>query len=246
MGKPIPHQTIFQMKYKPKLEFYELLMSAAQKLNEYPHWETNGLRVVLKDYEKHCSLVIGHNAFTYQQDSNDNEMEKKYIQQILENLPTALKIQSFNRLGYRKKYLTSIKMSFESLVEVLYVKLFSQEDKLRSVMPSQIEDLMYRMDFKEDLHLYHVTVGPVRKFEIPQYIAYNIDNHLSRETREKEYQEIIAKYPDVAVFADIDFYQAADKLTLKDAEHFVDKAHQKVYDIINGLDNYLFETKLEA
>jgi len=207
LEKTISYKTIFQIRYKPKLEFYDLLMSAAQKLNEYPHWETNRLRVVLKDYEKHCSLSIGHNAFTYQQDSNDRKMEEKYIQQTLEYLPTALKIQFFNRLGYRKKYLISIKMSFESLVEVLYVKLFSQEDKLRRIMPSQVEDLMYRIDFKEDLYRYHVTVGPVKKFEIPKHIAYNIEHHLSPETREKEYQEIIAKYPDVAVFADIDFYQ---------------------------------------
>jgi len=246
LEKTVPHQITFQIRYKPKLEFYDLLMTAAQKINGYPHWETNRMRVVLKNFEKHRSLAIGHNAFTYQQDSNDEEMEGKHIQQTLEKLPGELKVKSFNRIGYRKKYLTPAKMSFESLVNVLYIKLFSQEDKLRRALPSEIEDLMYRLDFRDDNYRYHVTVGPVRKFEIPKHIAYNIENHLSPETRDKEYQEIIKKYPDVAIFSDVDFYQESEELRLKDVEHFVSLAKRKVYDIINDMNNYLFNTKMEA
>jgi len=246
LEKAIPHQTIFQIRYKAKLEFYNLLISTAQKMSGYPHWETNRMRVILKNFEEHRSLAISHNTFTYQQDSNDEKMEAKHIQQTLENLPGELKIQSFNRLGYRKKYLTPTKMSFDSLVNILYIKLFSQDDTLRRALPSKIVDLMYRMDFRDDIYRYHITVGPVRKDEISKHIAYNVENHLNPKTRNKEYQEIIKKYPDVAIFSDIDFYQESEKLSLKDTESFVSLANRKVYDIINDMNNYLFEIKTEA
>jgi len=113
-------------------------------------------------------------------------------------------------------------------------------------MPSQVEDLMYRIDFTEKPYGYHVTVGPVRKWEIPRYIGYDLENHLNPETREGEHQEIKEKYPDVAVFADIDFYQTAEKLSLKDTAPFIDTARQKVQEIINNLNSYLFKAKVEA
>ena len=70
------YKTIFQARYKPTLRFYDLLNSAAQQLeNEYPYWLTTRLKVVFKDYEKHCSLNIGHNALAYEQDSADVKME---------------------------------------------------------------------------------------------------------------------------------------------------------------------------
>jgi len=161
MQKPNLHKTIFQITYKPELKFYGLLMEAAQKMNEYPHWSTDKLSIILRNYEKHCSLSIRHNTFTYEQDSSDEDMEAKFIQNALENLPSALQIKIFNRFGYRRKYIIAVNMPFESLVSVLHIKLFSQDDKLRSIMPSKIEDLMYRIDFMEDPYKYHITAGPV-------------------------------------------------------------------------------------
>lgn len=246
MEKSVLHKTIFQVRYNPKLKFYDLLTTAAQQLSEYPHWRTNNLNVILRDYDKHCSLTISHNAFSYEQDSNDMDMEVKYIKQALEKLPSALQIKSFNRFGFRRRYLIVVNMSFESLVSILHVKLFSQDDKLRTIMPSQVEDLMYRIDFKEKPYGYHVTVGPVRKGEIPRYIGYDLENHLNPETIEREHQEIKEKYPDVAVFADIDFYQTAEKLSLKETATFTETARQKIQEIINNLNSYLFKTKVGA
>jgi len=246
MEKPTLHKTIFQIRYNPELKFYGLLMTAAQQLSKYPHWRTNRLSVILRDYDKHCSLAIRHDNVTYEQDSSDIEMEMKYIQQALEKLPSALQVKFLNRVGYRRKYLITVKSPFESLVSILYVKLFSQDEKIRSIMPSKVEDIMYRIDFKEEPYQYRVTVGPVRKREVPRYIEYNLENHLDPMTREKEYQEIKEKYPDVAIFIDIDLYQMAEKIELKDAISFPKKACDKIHKMVNELNNYLFKSKVEV
>ena len=239
--KPVLHKTIFQARYKPSLNFYELLMPAAQRMTEYPHWQTNRLSVVLRDNDLHCSLVIGHNAFGYEQDSNDEAIEEQYIQRALDELPKVLEIENFIRLGFRRNYLVRVDMPFESLVTILSVKLLSQEEQLRRIMPQKVEDMMYRVDSAEEPYQFHFTIGPVRKQEIPRYLVYNQTHHLPPETASEDYQAIVAKYPEVAVFMDIDMYWLGEQLQLKDATPFVADARQKVHQIATELTTYLFE-----
>ena len=238
-------KTILQVRYPAKLGFYDLLIPAAQRMSEYPHWGTNTLRVVLRDFDTHCSLAIEHNAFGYEQDSADTEIEKTNIGRALTELPGALDIESFIRLGYRRQYLIPVEMPVESLVSVLNVKLFSQDDRLRRIMPAQVSDLMYRIDSAEHAYKYHFTVGPVQKQEIPRYVTFNRENHLDPEKGEEVYQAIVAEYPDVAVFADIDLYQVAELIPVQDAQAFVDTARERIHDILSGLSEYLFSGKLE-
>jgi hypothetical protein len=170
------------------------LIPAAQRLEEYPHWETNKLHVVLKDFDKRCSLIIRHESFAYEQDSGDAEMEKAHIQRSLSELIPALQLECFIRLGYRRQYLIPVDMSFESLVAVLNLKLFSQDDRLRSIMPELAEDLMYSMDSAETPYKYHFTIGPVRKDEMPQYVAFNQKHHLHPEKRGTVYGRASENY----------------------------------------------------
>jgi len=246
MEKPVPYKTIFQINYKPELKFYDLLIPSAQRLDEYPHWRTDVRTVILRDYDKHCSIIIGHKSFAYEQDSEDTDMEIKYIQRALEELPSSLQIEIFNRFGYRRKYLINVKMSFESLVSILHVKLFSQDAKLRNILPPHVEDLMYRLDFSDKPYRYHVTVGPVHKAEMPRYINYNLENHLDPQVREEEYKKIIENYPKVAVFIDIDFYQEGDKLKKDESTSFLKTARAKINEFANDLTEYLFNIELEA
>lgn len=113
--KPALYKTIFQARYKAELKFYELLMPAAQRLRDYPHWETDRLRVTLQDFDKHCSVAIAHDSFSYEQDSQDNVMEEKYVQQVLDELPAALQVDFFMRLGYRRQYLIAVDMGADPL-----------------------------------------------------------------------------------------------------------------------------------
>jgi hypothetical protein len=242
--KPVLYKTIFQARYKPSLNFYELLMPAAKLLTEYPHWQTNRLSVVLRDFDKHCSLVIGHNAFGYEQDSTDEAMEEQYIQHALDELPKVLEIENFIRLGFRRNYLVRVDMPFESLVTILSVKLLSQEEQLRRIMPQKVEDMMYRVDSAEEPYRFHFTIGPVRKQEIPRYLVYSQAHHLAPETAPEEYQDIVGQYPEVAVFMDIDIYWLEEQLKLTLATQFVSDTRSKVHQIATELTNYLFEVEV--
>jgi hypothetical protein len=244
--KPELYKTIFQARYKAELKFYELLMPAAQRLHEYPHWETDRLRVTLRDFDKHCSVAIAHDSFSYEQDSKDTAMEEKYIQRVLDELPAALQVGFFTRLGYRRQYLIAVEMPFNGLVRVMNLKLFSQDERLRQIMPVQVEDLLYRIDSRDEPYRYHLTIGPVRKPEIPRYVTYNRQHHLNPLASEKEYLAIIEKYPDVAVFLDLDLYQEGERLQGGEAAPFVVAARQKLQGLAEDVSEYLFLREVEA
>lgn len=243
--KPILCKTIFQLSYKPHLRFYNVLMSAAEKLNVFEDWETNRLFVLLRDFDNHCSVAIRHDSIAYEQDSDKLNMEEDRIQLILRELPNALEIQSFIRLGYRRKYLIPLTMSFESLVNIFNVKLFSQSEKLRDILPSKISDLIYRADYIEEPYQFHLTLGPVRKREIPQYIQYNLENHLRPQELQEKYQDIIKNYPEIALFIDIDFYRTEKNFNVEYASEFVSIARQKIFEMIDKLNEYLFSQRID-
>src|ERR1700694_5777494 len=121
--KAVLQKSAFQARYKPELEFYRLLYLAAQKIEGFPQWQTDRLTVTLFNPQKHCSVGIAFDSFSYTQDSSDLEQEDKQVSQALQVLPSELHLKSFTRFGLRRWYLVPFEDSFEALVAVLELKL---------------------------------------------------------------------------------------------------------------------------
>lgn len=246
---PIPrlYKSIFQVRYKPELRFYEHMYEAAQKVNWMPDWETDRLKVTVSDSESHCSITIAHDSFTYAQDSSDIQLEGKNINSILNILPEALQLKSFGRFGFRQWYLIPVTYSFEELASILEVKLFSQDEKLRAILPKDFQDLMYVVIRDEGKFRAKITIGPVKKSEAAPLIPYDKQYHLGAENREERYRSIVAEYPEVAVFLDIDYFQldTANKLQVQEAAVFYSTAARRIAQMAKDLCEYFFSTKLK-
>lgn len=242
---PTIYKTIFQAKYKPHLDFFRLSIPAAQSFPDYADWETTGLEVHLMNFEKRCSLSITHNAMGYEQDSKDTSLESSNVTELLNLLPTALDILSFTRLGYRRLYLVdvaSIGMNFESLVTVMDLKLLNQGVKQLEIMPVQTKDLMYRVDATEEDLEFHITLGPVRKDEIPRHVVFNQNRHLPALGRNDKMKEIQEHYPETAIFMDFDCYKV-DDMECEEGKPFFDKAKLRVHKFAEEFCDYLINTK---
>lgn len=239
------YKTIFQARYKPHLRFYTLLFPATEKFSEYPHWETDRLSVTLRDPGKRYSLTILHNSFAYDQDSDKISDEERNIKKVLADLPEALEIATYTRLGFRRKYLIPVSMSFDQLVSILNVKLLSQDERLTRIMPKKTEDMIYRVISSEGLLGFTITIGPMTKYEISGHVAFNKKDHLDPETADVEYQEIVQAYPEVAVFLDIDIYRIEEGIPKTDAMPFVQEARERVTNIATNLRDYLFSVDVE-
>lgn len=81
-------KTIFRVDYKPTLDFYDRLNSSSQQFTAtYKNWQTDRLKVVLKDFSARCSLTIAHANFSFTQDvPNSSERERSRIEEAIKNL----------------------------------------------------------------------------------------------------------------------------------------------------------------
>lgn len=238
----ILEKSIFQARYKPKVDFYDTLVTAAKLFEgKYKQWRTDRLLFQFYDYVEHCNVIIAYDSFSYEQDSSNSTLEQDNIEYMLKDLPGTLGITSYLRLGLRRYYLIPVHMPFDKLVTVLNSKLFSQDKGLLEFMPHSTDDLKYVINASDGDDKLNVTIGPVCKSEIPQYIRYNKDNHLKPETRESDYLSIIEKYPDVGVFVDVDFHNDKGEYPKDKVKTFVQTASKKINMFIENLRNYLFE-----
>ena len=242
VGKKRPvlklQKVIFQARYKPDLGTYSRLAPAAKKL-EYPHWETDRLTITVRDFEKRCSVVLRSNQFAYDQDSSDTDMEKGQISAAVNLLPDELGIGPCSRLGYRRIYLLPVTMSFTRLVQILELRLLSQDDKLRRTMPDAVSDMQYVVDAAEGDYYYHIRIGPLREEEIPSHVSFTKRHHLDPANKNADYAKVLKGYPKVAILFDIDIYREGGDLPVSSADDFVSYAREDVEQRVQELAAYL-------
>lgn len=234
------YKVIMQVRYKPELIFYNLLYGAATKIENFPHWTTDRFHVTLKDYDKYCSVTISHNNFAYEQDSGDENLEVRNINHIVSILPSELDLVEFTRIGYRRRYLIPVNMSFAELNSLMNLKVYS--DPLRNLAGfPEVKDMMYRVDLIDGEFDARLTVGPVDQTEIPQRIEFNEGQHID-PNRESPLPKIYSDYPKVAIFVDIDVYQEGE-IPISNCEDTILKLNHRAKSWIDLLADYLLKRR---
>jgi hypothetical protein len=241
---PTVQKAIFQLRFKPELDFCERMVTAAKRLPAYVNWKRSANNVKLLDFRNHCSLNIESSSFAYTQDSGDVELEKSRIAQAVQELPEALAVKRFDRLGYRRFYLMPIQMPFEALVLVLKGKLFSQDEKLSQILPSKLVDFGFTQILEDAAFKYNLQVSAARKVEIPALLQPNVDDHFQPgEGLDKRIREVFDGYPDVAVFIDIDAWKQPGDLTPSEIDALATEARKKNQELAERLGQYMVETE---
>jgi hypothetical protein len=241
---PQLRKSIFQLRFKPLLSRYGRMFSAAEKLTDYPDWSTTGLHVVLRDFEHRCSVSITHKTITYEQDSDDLKLESARIQQVLEVLAPALKIDTLLRVGFRRQFIVPLEMKFETLVAVVFGRLYSQESGLRKLLPPQVDDTFFRVHANSGDDKYHISVGPAKKEEVRQMIPFNKEHHVDRSKPDEDVLAVIGVPPPVSLYVDIDFFREADSMPVKAASEFFTVASEKVRGLASQLASYVLSTEV--
>ena len=90
-----------------------------------------------------------------------------------------------------------------------------------------------------NLHI-HVTVGPMMKEEIPRWIRLNKEVHFDPGKAGRDYLQVIAQYPDVAVFYDIDVWCQEESIPTSDALVFAKDAPVRIEKMIENFQDYCF------
>ena len=244
MPQPVLRKILFQARYKPELNFYNLLYPAAMQFSNYKHWETNNLSVSLFDHERRCTLGIHHNNFYYDWDYGGTSLYLDNIREAIEQLSTSLQLKGFIRIGLRQQLLISVNMDFTEINSILNVKFLSQSESLLKLFPDGIDDMSYITVGTDDTMGIRLLLGPMRKAEIPNHIQVNEKHHFSPD-RPDDYVALLNSYPEVAVFIDMDVSKSEQLIELTDAISFVDKAKEKLDNKITTLRDYIFTRQVE-
>lgn len=236
---PKLHKFIFQIRYKPLLEFYTLLFPLATKISGYPNWTTDRLSVVLKNFDNRTSIGLRHDNLAYERDNDISAEEEKSVLQLFKHLTKEIGISKFTRVGYRKMYLNPVDMGFQELVDILHLKLFSQDKTLLDILSAKASDLQYVVDAVDKDIKYHFRFGPVVKGEISRFLQFNEENHLDPLTRAETYRKIVEAYPNVALYSDIDMYIEKPDINPDEGLSFYEIAGTKLDVLIKATSNYL-------
>lgn len=241
LPQPELHKFYFQATYKPNLKFYDLLYPATQKLNGYKHWETNRLFVSMYDYEKHCTLSVQHNSFSYEWDYSGTTHYLDDVRYALETLLPSLEIEAFNRLGFRQQFLIPTAMRFDEISNILNLKFLSQEERLLNLFPSGVNDMTYVAVGSDDEFKLRITIGPMKRKEIRNHIRINKKYNFSPDDPQ-DYASVLSNYPEVSVFLDIDIFRQDEEfeIPVDYAVNFLEKASPMVQDKLIALKEYIF------
>ena len=239
--QPVLHKFTFQATYKPNLKFYDLLYSATQKLSGYEHWETNRLYVFLHDYEKHCTLAVRHNVFSYEWDYSGASNYINDVKDTLEILPTSLEIKTFRRLGFRKHFLIPTHMRFEEVNNILNLKFLAQDEQLTNLFPSGVTDMSYVAVGTDDELEFRIVVGPMKRKEISSYIQVNQKYNFAPD-KPSDYASVLSSYPEISVYLDIDVFRRDEEtgIPIDYGLNFLEKANSMVQENLSTLNEYIF------
>lgn len=245
VSPPKLFKTIFAVQFKPYLNFFSLFREAAAKLTHYPHWATNFGNITIRNFDTRCSVNIQNRTIGFTQDSGDINNEQTRLTEIVDVLIPELQLTTFLRLGYRRQYLVPLDTTFESLVSILRLKLLSAADQLQQILPGEVHDLLYRIDYSQDDDLFHIHIGPLKRKEIPKYIIFEAENHLEPETREDQLRQIVAGYPEVSMLLDFDFYHKGPQISGNALRDFIPQARRRVDELTRQFHKYLFSQEVK-
>lgn len=257
--RPILYKSTFAINYKPELRFYDLMNSAAQKLTDFPHWETDRLSVTLRDPARRCSIRIGHNLLAYAQDSSDTLLEEQQANVNIPLLLDSIEVQIITKLNCVRQFLVPVKFSFAELAQLARLKLFSLNQGLLDCLPSQFNDLLYRIDTEEDRIRYTITIAPIWKEQAIEILRFDKAFHLDPFQPEQDYVSVRERYPETALYIGVEAtlngtdpfsqnhmpYATLTDLDKNDYFDFIPLMRKKSTDIVERLFHYFFSTSLE-
>lgn len=238
-----PTKTVMQITYKPKLDYFDKIYN--KPISEYfPDWITDRLKITFRDFNKHHSLTISHNNILFESDKYDKKSEEDVFKLIVDNLVDISEEENFTRFGLRRFFLIKQDISYEELIEIFNLKVYSNDliDQFKnSISNSNIVIDTYIDDYK-----IHITMGPMKKDEISRFIKFNIEQHSDPKSMERVniLSQEFNSYPDVSLYIDLDFSLNGEKLNSKQIEEFLSTYNNTVIPLIESLSDNLFKEKL--
>lgn len=239
-----PKKTFFQVNYFPDLSFYDKIFKKSDLSSHFPDWQTDRLKITLRDYDKKHSVLLAHNRTVYESDRYDEENEESVIDLIRSDIRNFTNESFLQRVECRRLFLLRQKMSFSDLSDIVTLKFYSESFK--SLFPSGINDSSVNLTTTIGFNELRVIIGPMRTEEIPKFIRYNVDNHIRPEAkvRAKELHDIVTGYPEVGLYIETFYSFESKKMSFSDIDEFRASEKKEIPELVSRLVDNVLEEKI--
>lgn len=200
------YKTLFRADYAATLRFYDRLYPLSQSFQGYPDWWTDRLSVTLQNFDRHCSLHLGHKVYVYAQDTKGREDDDNpRIREAIEVVSRELEIPKYQRVGFRRIYLQKVVMDFEHLVSLFARKLLAQNKEITEGICPSLDDVAYVVDYSDGGSKVKLRMGPMKKDELELHLQPDRRNNFHVLQQSLRGAEIYSDCPEVTLLVDIDY-----------------------------------------
>ena len=212
----------FDIRFKPRLDFFSKAFDFAQTLTEdYPNWETDQSKIILRNNEKFSLVSFTHDRmiFTFEGDNINMEDISANFQIIKEHLKY-FGIQEITRTGARLRTYRETTMSFPELVQAFHFKVYSQEVHQAKYFGSSTQDDSLVIVSNHEDWTYNFQIGPVKQLELLQRLGLQVA------------KPTLDKLPQVSIFTDVDAYQ--NKVFTTNDDSIISKVEENLQKLVEA------------
>jgi len=215
-------QVITEIRFDPIFKFNKDRIDLCEKfLKDLPHWNLDMSTVSMYDHinledSRKIFTIMNHRAsFDYKNCVYFNKF-KLLVSSLLKEVVGHLEINILSRHGIRFFYLHKIKSNFAEFFDKVLVKLFNEKFFSGLNVNNDIEDFVYKINFKKDDILFTLNLSHIRT------------------TRGD-----IVKVEDLGKFMLIDLDCFVQNISSKQIENFISTSYKASQDLLGKITRYI-------
>lgn len=186
------------IRFKPRLDFFSKIHVFTQDLIEkYSDWETDGLKVTLKDVKSHKLILFSHDRIVFSWEKGfDAAQVKEEITPILAGYSDLYGGLEFTWFGSRVRGYFEQHVSFDEMVKLFHYRFHSSELQKITYFGENVSDDSFVANSSLKGWDYRFELGPCKKEELIQRLQSKYCNFKEGDI------------PNVGIYFDVDSHRA--------------------------------------
>ena len=232
--------------YAPDLGFFDKMCEVGKKYaQDYAHWSTDRMQLVLHDFEKRALLSIAHKRVAFEIANPTTE----YMNAVAENAKrvqgvlSGLNKKDINRMGLKTVIYANMGLTFEELRAQMEPLCVPNKDEFTRITGSgEIKDIALHVDYDWRGKTVLLRAGPMEKRQGIDSIRQVGDVEKLYPPIEKSsgLTDLFAAVPSSFLYFDMDVVKAS-KETIDSWSGFVEDSSKYTIEVFDSLKRCLLE-----
>jgi len=156
-----------QIRFRPNLELFHNIPTILKEFEtDFEEWRApKHSDVSLYSPTKKKYLHLTSDSISYVSEGEEKDEAEYYINKVFLKLANSHGIKEIRWVGFRNTQILESKFKFEELAEVVFKKFYSSSKQITKISGSELKDVVFVFDSKNNDFYNHIQIGPVRQRE---------------------------------------------------------------------------------